>query len=94
MSSYPQKLNVRHHAIDHFNVTRMDSRIVTQMTFTLGALLGEDMTTERLRSFKSARGSASETLGCATIGFHLRHDAFLQLSVFFKNKRGGLPFLL
>ena len=46
---------------------------ITEVTFTLGALLRQNMTTMRLGALESARGRFTETLGGAPVGLHLRH---------------------
>mgnify|MGYP007044821056 CR=1 FL=1 len=50
----PGVLYVRQHALQHLAVILMNDCIITQMTFTFGALLGQNMTTMRLTTFKSA----------------------------------------
>jgi hypothetical protein len=42
------------------------------MTLTLGALFGQDVTTERTTVFEAVRGLL-EALGCAALSFDFRH---------------------
>jgi hypothetical protein len=51
----------------------MHELAITELAFTLGALLRQDMTTMRLGAFEFARGSFPKALGGATVSFHLRH---------------------
>ena len=44
-----------------------------QLTFPLGAFLGENMTHERMRALEFAATQCAKPLGGAALGFHLRH---------------------
>jgi hypothetical protein len=46
----------------------------TQLTFSLGGLLGQDMALERLRTLDASAGTNLEALFGAALGFHFRHN--------------------
>src|SRR5574340_112213 len=71
-------LRVRHHGANRCCVGCVDFGRAAQLTFVLGGFLGQDMTLERLRAFDASAGADRETLGCATLGFHLGHDCSLS----------------
>jgi hypothetical protein len=48
----------------------------TQITFTFGTHLGQNVASESVLSFEPTGGFA-ETLGSALFGFHFRHNALL-----------------
>jgi hypothetical protein len=66
LSEWQQLANLRYIRI-------MNHGMGTQMSFALGALLGETMSQVRLLSFETATGGLFEALGCASIGFEFRH---------------------
>jgi hypothetical protein len=53
----------------------MDGVRAAQVALTLGALLGQDVTTERVVALEAARGSLLETFRRAPVGFQLWHRA-------------------
>ena len=66
-------LQIRQHTLDKRFVGRMDLFHSTQLTLTLGRLLGQDVATERLLVLE-AISSLLEALGSAAVAFDFRHE--------------------
>jgi len=65
-------LLARSHTLDGSHVRLGDQLGTAELTLTLGALLGQDMTGEGLLVLE-ASGGFLEPLGGSAFGFHLRH---------------------
>jgi len=52
------------------------------MTFTLSALLGQDVSAMRLIAFDRTRGFNFEALGGASIGLYFGHFSILRIHIF------------
>jgi hypothetical protein len=76
--------SARGHTLDRCNIRLGDELGATQLTLTLRALLGQDVTGEGLLVLE-ASGGFLEPLGGSAFGFHLRH--FLKLRILFLNKQ-------
>ena len=75
--SLPPKSSIRPLYVGHHPSYQSDVRCMhhshgTQLTDTLGTLLGQNVTFEGMFTLEAV-GGFLETLGRATVGFHLRH---------------------
>src|SRR5690606_40739634 len=75
--------SARRHTLDRRHVRLGNQLGAAQLTLTLRALLGQDMTGEGLLVLE-ASGGFLEPLGSSALGFHLRH--FLKLRILFLSK--------
>jgi hypothetical protein len=72
--SYANYSLVTEQTLDQRDVSRSNLLHSTQMAFTLGSLLGQDMTSERLSVLVSAFAGSFEPFGSTTTCFKLWHD--------------------
>jgi hypothetical protein len=72
--------SARRHTLDGRHIGLGNQLGTAELTLTLGALLGQDMTGEGLLVLE-AGGGFLEPLGGSAFGFHLRH--FLKLRILF-----------
>src|SRR5690554_7429229 len=77
-------LQIRQHALNQCLVGIVDQLRTTQMTLTLGGLLGQDVATERLLVLEAV-GRLLEALGSAAVALDLRHGRTLHYEVFSEN---------
>ena len=66
-------LQIRQHTLDKRFVGRVNLLHSTQLTLTLGRLLGQDVATERLLVLEAVSG-LFEALSSAAVAFDFRHE--------------------
>src|SRR3569832_128186 len=75
-----EKLAMRQQAADASDVRRMHERVVAQVAFPLGALLGQDVILVPLRALEIAGAGLGKALGGATVRLLFRHGALTPLN--------------
>src|SRR3569833_1454611 len=69
---------MRQQAADAGHVRRMHQRVVAEMAFSLGALLGQDMILVPLRALEIAGAGLGKALGGAAVRLQFRHNHSLH----------------
>src|SRR3569833_3219490 len=70
---------MRQQAADASDVRRMHERVVAQVAFPLGALLGQDVILVHLRALEIAGAGLGKALGGATVRLQFRHGSLTPL---------------
>jgi hypothetical protein len=69
----PAGLHIGQQTLDPLEIGVVNNPGLAQISFPLGALLGEDMAGKSLAAYNLAGASAFEPLGSPSVCFHLRH---------------------
>ena len=73
-SQQTRSLQIRKDCSDSLGVGTVNQATLTQIAFSLGGLLGQDVAGKRFTALDLAGACLFETLGCASVCFHLWHN--------------------